>query len=347
MCKVSIHFEACAVDNEWLWLSASDYNGLYKMNISTGNIKYCGEFPGEQSFKKRMHYGKALKIGNKIWFMPLEGSYIHVYDTVKEKFEWYQVSRGSAGVCAGVEFENKIYMISTRNMDILMFDILNNSVKKVYSDLRNEISGCAHGSCVYKQFLFSIARTSNILRQFNMQTHEIKELKLSEEKDKYEIIGIDNKNRLILSCSNKKIYKWDIEKKYIIPTDIIFEKKLNTWQNEGKIISNNYNDNKIYMLNIIDESILTINVQNLKLDKDPFIISSGFNYKDDILFVNKQDNCLYSALSGRLYPLCVKEEELEQKRVDIKNNEENSYEKARKENSVFRLREYIEIIVMS
>lgn len=60
MNQVPICFEACAVDDERLWISASDHNGLYKMNIETGGITYCGLFPYEDILKERLHYRNAI-----------------------------------------------------------------------------------------------------------------------------------------------------------------------------------------------------------------------------------------------------------------------------------------------
>ena len=348
MNKVQICFEACVVDGEWLWISASNHNGLYKMNIGTGRITYCGTFPHEDILKERLHYGNAIIISNKIYFIPLESSYMHIYDTEKNRFECYQISNRAAGFCMGAEYNGKIYMISTRNMDISVYDILTNTIVKVYSETRDEWLGCAHGGCIYKDSFFSIARESNILRQYNMNTNNMKEWKLSNTKDNFEIIGIYDGKILLTNMNNKMVYSWDIKKKQIMYNEIKFEKKLNCWQNGERIITNNLNDKKIYMLNVLTKRVSIIYVENKAINFDPFIISTAFNYGKDIFFVNKQDNCVYSSISGKvIYPLFIDEKNISKRNAMIINDKIDLCQKVVKENKIFSFKDYIKTIVQN
>lgn len=321
MDNISLHFEACGIHGENIWISEKEYNALYKMNVVTGSITYCGEFPFEPSLKKRLHYGNTIIIDNKIYFIPLESSYIHIYNLDSEKIESYKIADCAAGLCAGYMYNNFIYMISTRNRDIIRYDVQKNMAKKVYQEKDCDSVGYAHGSFLYDNYLYMVVRNSHILRQFDLKKQRMYEWDLSDMRENFELVGVYKGLIYLKGKNSNMLYTWNMERHSIICQNIIFMHSLNSWQNNELILANNDKDNYVHIYNILDNKVIREKIENLQMDTDPFIISTAVSYKNDILFVNKQDNCLYSVLRGKKkYSLQIDENEIRKKKRDIQNN---------------------------
>ena len=74
------------IDDFTAYASCAIFNGLFRIDISTGKCTYLGMFPGEQANGKRLH-AKAVYTGGKIYFAPASAEYISVYEVYAGKFE--------------------------------------------------------------------------------------------------------------------------------------------------------------------------------------------------------------------------------------------------------------------
>ena len=72
-------------DGEYVWGTAREFNGLFRINPETFEIKYMGQFPNENPEGCRLFYGIA-ECSGKLYFCSHNAKYIGVYDKVSKEF---------------------------------------------------------------------------------------------------------------------------------------------------------------------------------------------------------------------------------------------------------------------
>lgn len=105
-------FEDLYDDGEYLWFSAINLNGLFKMDKKTMEPVFIGHFPNENMLDKRLYAG-ITEHNKKLYFSPFSAREIAVYDMVEGKFEKISIdSRRSenadAKLYSAVVYKNNI-----------------------------------------------------------------------------------------------------------------------------------------------------------------------------------------------------------------------------------------------
>lgn len=72
-------FDAIAVDGNKGWFSCGEFNGLFRVDLKTGETEYICDFPDEGKKEKRLFTG-VEKVGNKLYFAPGTSNSILIYD---------------------------------------------------------------------------------------------------------------------------------------------------------------------------------------------------------------------------------------------------------------------------
>jgi hypothetical protein len=80
-----LSFENIVKDGNDIWFSANECNGLYKMNLATGEMIELGEFPNESKSRSRL-YRDISRVDHLLFFAPTSADEIAAYDLVNEKF---------------------------------------------------------------------------------------------------------------------------------------------------------------------------------------------------------------------------------------------------------------------
>ena len=79
-------YDACKVENS-LFLSACNFNGLFRFDLETEELSFVSHFPCEKLSKKYLHSG-VIKSNNKVFFIPYSGCSICSFDLKKNEFEY-------------------------------------------------------------------------------------------------------------------------------------------------------------------------------------------------------------------------------------------------------------------
>ncbi|MDR2356431.1 MAG: WD40 repeat domain-containing protein [Clostridiales Family XIII bacterium] len=129
----------------FLWFASAEFNGLFKMDLDTWDVRCVGSFPNEP-FAKRDMYGGVIECDGKLCFAPLFAASIGVYDIEKGKFETIELPRD---VKFGnniwkfsdtvVRAENKLIFIPCFYPAILVYDIASGKIESrsdIVSSLR-------------------------------------------------------------------------------------------------------------------------------------------------------------------------------------------------------------------
>lgn len=76
-CRNFIDWNGYAYFSNWF------YNGMFKVEIRTGNTTFLGSFEGEKLFEINIHK-EIFRLDNKIFFCPRRGGNVHIYDLSEE-----------------------------------------------------------------------------------------------------------------------------------------------------------------------------------------------------------------------------------------------------------------------
>lgn len=139
MDELNTHFMAGQIYKGFLYASCYEYNGLFKMNIETGETFFLGIFPGE-SIIQRALYRDAVLVENTIVFIPDSAEKMVLYEIEKNQFEVVALPIERDGWCAynAVENNMKIYLIPIElDKEILVYDMV--SKKFVINDFTEKI----------------------------------------------------------------------------------------------------------------------------------------------------------------------------------------------------------------
>ncbi len=69
--------------NGYAYFSNWFYNGMFKVEIGTGNTTFLGHFEGDKLFEINIHK-EIFRLDNKIFFCPRRGGNVHIYDLFEE-----------------------------------------------------------------------------------------------------------------------------------------------------------------------------------------------------------------------------------------------------------------------
>lgn len=84
--KIKLSFETCIIEEEEIWFTAFDHNGLYFKDRLSEKTDLAGIIPNEKKYALRL-YASMEKCGNKIFLIPFSAKEVAVYDSEKKEFK--------------------------------------------------------------------------------------------------------------------------------------------------------------------------------------------------------------------------------------------------------------------
>ncbi len=82
----NISFHSFVRIDDSIYFSALNCNGLYKYDMNSGVTEYMGAFPLENKNVRHLH-GMVKYIDGKIYFVPMFGKYLSIYDIREKAFD--------------------------------------------------------------------------------------------------------------------------------------------------------------------------------------------------------------------------------------------------------------------
>lgn len=330
----SFWFESCCVADGIIWMSACNFNGLFKGNLKTGEIQYIGMFPEEHPLQQRLHYGDAIVIGDRIYFIPLESKQMHIYNRSTGQFEQSCLKKDvSIGYSKGIVFENRLYLFSTRTTDAICYNFNTNTYDTIHLG-KNSQNGYGHGVFHYKKFIFLMSSEGNVLRCFDMRSQKSQDYRIDRKDTSYRIIGGEDDFIYLTGVNNATIYVWSIsERKIIREKKLSRQIRLNSWQIKDTIVGNSFLGDDITTIDAktLDESQVHINRKIIAQGNKKFEIQQAFIFGDDLYIVSQGDGVIYSLIKKEkvtrfiLDRKCLQAIRLEQKKT-VWNNLKFIYE---------------------
>lgn len=223
--KMRLSFEAIvSIDENSAIASAMEFNGLFEVNLDSGECSFLRLFPDEKYNKQRM-FAKALKFQNKVIFIPASADKLAVYDLVgKEIFYINVISEDSVGknsfnknykFTEGIIKEDILYLIPSTYFAIVWVDLKtwNVSEMKIETD---EKFMFRKGMCEVENSIFIPSTINNIVLEFNYQT--LKAQIYNVGKNNAGCWSICNCNGMFYLApkENGGILCWDKQKDYVM-----------------------------------------------------------------------------------------------------------------------------------
>lgn len=332
-------FEVACIEDNKLWFIAGIGNGLFEMDLISGEIILLEMLPNE-SYDVRRLMGSIIKEENKLIMAPYNGEYFHEYDLDKKKFTSFscKIKGDRKFFCAKRQGEN-IYYIGCKEPVIVKYNIINQKLEyilKVEDNLlkrrRLKDDNYFRETAIIKNNKLIIPSCqANFVLEFNLVTNEYKTIDIDNNNDGFNTILESEKGCILISRRSKKILLWndinneveellDLSKEEynefkIFGYSVKFKDKIITFDlfsPNGFIIDEK--DRKIKPL----DNVINIDIKAIKADK--FM---------DVLWVNIIKNKIYflSTYGSVLYELDLITLERKEHRIEIKNCEFAKYSK--------------------
>lgn len=223
---IKIDFEDFEIVDNELWFSARDFNGIFRVDLINGEIKYVGILPNELYYKSRLCV-KLIRIHEKIIFIPTNANNIWIYN--RNSKEWSELpikpitnAKDNHKFFQIVKYKEFIYLIGANYPAIIKLDTKTNEIKYIddmFTKLKNkkeEVSDVFfYISIVQKEeYLYLASCVSNEIFKFNMETYDYEVYEVGDSNNRYSGIAWDGNNFWLSPRVNNVVIKWDGNETY-------------------------------------------------------------------------------------------------------------------------------------
>lgn len=242
--KMVLEYDTCCVKGDFLWVSAMKFNGLFKIDLRTKEINFVGCFPYEKLYG-RLHLDRIIEHNNKLYFVPFESNYIHIYDIEKNTFEGIKIERKAGRYHGGIKYGDKIFFISPQTSIILELDTQSNAIKYIHID---EVEGFIWYPHIYKNKMYLSDINETVLMKIDLTTYEKSIIKNNA---KIRLIGHKGQYIYLQDKIEGEIEVYDLElEQSVLKKNVFFDYELIPWQTQNYIINTNTCCDNIVLLNM-------------------------------------------------------------------------------------------------
>ena len=109
-------YDAYKINNE-LYFSSCSFNGLFKLNLLSGEVTQLGNFKDELLGESYLH-GSTIGYDGRIYFIPFNAKGISMYDIESDRFLFQQMSKCRYGV--PMEYQENIIIVPSNLKDNIL-----------------------------------------------------------------------------------------------------------------------------------------------------------------------------------------------------------------------------------
>ena len=208
-------------DGQYVWFTARDFNGLFKMNANTYKVEFVGQFPDEDIEGHRLYTGIA-ECNGKLYFAPYNAQNIAIYD--KEKSSFYSITLRNDIK----DISNKFYNVLAFDKYIFIYGFKANTIIRIDSqtDIVNYINFSddynsiyyTFSSCIYNDKIYSVSPSNNSILCLNPSDMSYKNIQIEENIDaNSNILGTTS---LLFIITQGSVMGFDVENKKFVKTNI-------------------------------------------------------------------------------------------------------------------------------
>lgn len=214
-----INFRDFYLNDEEIWFSGVEINGLFKQNIKSSKVEFIATFPKEDSIQDNLH-SQIIEYNKNLYFIPLEGKGISIYDCERKNLRL--VNCKYADKCffiKALKINDDIFLIPMNSLSHFCvfhtqtetFELLDDLEKNIASIIKRELFWTDNSLVdVGNRYLYLVPSENNIIvtisldNKFSVKTHKV------ENVDSITSIMIGKEEKYIYLCSQDTIYKYDL-----------------------------------------------------------------------------------------------------------------------------------------
>lgn len=221
-------------DGENLWLSNYDYNAFIKWNIDSGRAEIVDFFPHASEESGRLHR-RVFRIGEKLYFIPFRGKYIHIRDLKQETWEEIKISEEDVYIADAYLTEGCFWFFSCYLRNPIMIFHIDTQQIEMLTELTQEIEGyvgeyrdwmfldtacvCQRGNFFYlaeyrRTKVFCIDSTEKKLTRVWNNEESVHDLESGNIRERIKLQGINlcgEEDFWLTSLEEKEVYLWNPE----------------------------------------------------------------------------------------------------------------------------------------
>lgn len=292
-----LEFEAVAkVSESMAYGSCSMCNGLFEINLFSGLCNYVALFPNEKIDADRLH-AKAVKIKNKIYFIPAAADYIAVYDIENKKLDsieldivdktLYKFYKPRFKFSDGIFFKNSLFIISSTYPAIIRLNPYTHKIEYYRDWIPREGYFFRKGTYVYKNKFYIPSVVNNFVLEFNMQNMQGKQHFVGEKNHgSWSMCGNEEEIWLIPKLQGAVTY-WNLLSGEVKS----YDKYPNEFQGNNFLFTKSYfNEEDIIMIPALANMAISISCKTGVMKKVEILKMED---KSEIGFMFSLDNSYY------------------------------------------------------
>lgn len=305
---IEIGIEDLYDDGEYLWFSATNFNGLFKMDKRNMEPIFVGSFPNELFIGQRLYVGIA-ECNDKLYFSPFSAHEIAVYDMKKDEFKKINIDKrlienDDCKFYSAITYKNNVIFIPYSYNAILCLDT--DKGKLTYcSEWVNSIKNDINRDRKFYYFrkaeiidseLYLPSCCTDKLLIFNIITHSYEIKNMHYESTSYHGIVYKN-NNCIFSPNTGELIKYDLK---TYKSDIINELNMDIGIKSIKYIDICDANDKIWLfphnaksmleIDTLNNTIRDMNVTVFMFEKKEMVP----NYIGKYMFAKRITNTIYA-----------------------------------------------------
>lgn len=175
--KIELTFEAIAIKGNVGYASDHDSNSLFRVDMVTGECTFVRLFDEESVDRKRLH-SAAIWIDNKVYFIPLVGEGISIFNTEDNSMQFIQIPcpnsekysfyKKNHKFVRGVRNRNDLWLVPSTYPGVLRLDLQTNEVKVFDEWINDEKYMFMLGLYVGNECFFIPSGINNVMLVFDM-----------------------------------------------------------------------------------------------------------------------------------------------------------------------------------
>lgn len=216
--KYKLYFNDIAVlpNKELGYASAIEFNGLFEVQIKTGECRYLMSFPGEPVSNKNIHFG-AVYCDSKVFFFPQVGRFISIYDLNRREITQIDIPSCESSyyydhikIGQAFSYGQKIYAIGASYPYVIVIDSNTLATRFIPMNIgKNRIMFRA-GGCFANDSFFIPSTVSGIVLSINLIEDKLNIYSLGEKSQGAWSMAFDGKDFWIAPYNQQKtVRKWN------------------------------------------------------------------------------------------------------------------------------------------
>ena len=261
-------FEDAYFDGEKLWFASSSLNGLFCLNIESGETFLKGTFPGEDTHGVRL-FSKVIEINNKLFFIPFNATCIIEYDFENQDFRRIELeNREVKGKFLSYSvYDEYIYLMPRSYGSIVRYNFFTDQIEYMKS--------WNHMVCKYSKendiwfrdierkdnTLYCPFYQKNLMFKFDLKSEKIEICEIGKENDIFMSIKFDGENFWLIPNHIQEIGCWNEAKNELVYIGD-FDKKLKFLNSVAPFLTSIIVKDNIYILPCFADEVLKININS-------------------------------------------------------------------------------------